>query len=111
MSLLDTYRAGQEVLGDGVGDFIPWLGIVGKVAGGALGGKDDKGGDKPAAAKASDVAAQVKQALEDDRRRREDEQRKAQQEKIEADVRSLRTILVVLGIGGAGIATWALLKK
>lgn len=119
MSLLDTYRIGQQVLGLDVGDLVPWLGVVGKVAGGAAGGMipglpSAAGGQQaPAAAqqKQPNVAEQVKRVLEDESRRREDEQRRAQQEKIDADVRSLKTVLIVLGIGGAGIATLALLRR
>ena len=38
MSIKSTYRHGREVLGADVGSFVPWLGIVGKLAGGLTGG-------------------------------------------------------------------------
>lgn len=119
MKILDTYREGADILGVNAGDFLPWLGIVGKVAGGAAGGGGGMFGmptsqqpaqqpaqqqPQTAQQKQVDVAAQVKQALEDERRRQ-------RQEKTEADLRALKTVGIVVGIGGVGLVTWALLRR
>lgn len=37
MSLFDTYRDGAEILGISAGSFVPWLNLVGNVAGGIVG--------------------------------------------------------------------------
>ena len=108
MSIFKLYEEGADVLGDGIDSFLPWLGVVGKVAGG-LGGSSDKKDEKKSEDKKPtipvvDVAAQVRQALDDERKRQ-------QQEKLDADVRSMRTVMIVAGLGVAGFATWALLKR
>lgn len=112
MSIRELYDEGLDILGDGIGDFVPWLGIVGKVAGGALGGsdkKDEKKSDEKKSAPAAavpqvDVAAQVRQVLDDERKRQ-------QQEKLVANVRNMQVATVAVGLGVAGIAAWMILRK
>jgi hypothetical protein len=83
---------GVDVLGAGlgVGDFVPWLNIVGKVAGGLGGGGDDK-----AKADAATAIA-IKKALEE-------QAAKQAREKAEAEARTTRMILYgVLGVTAVG---------
>lgn len=78
------------VLGLGVGDFVPWLNIVGKVAGGVGGGGDDKAKSDAATALA------IKKALEE-------QEAKRAREKAEAEARTTRMILYgVLGVTAVG---------
>ena len=46
---MKNYYVGADVLGEGIGDFVPWLGIVGKVAGGLTGGGGDSKSSNPLA--------------------------------------------------------------
>lgn len=88
------YGAGLDILGAGVGDFVPWLGMVGNLAGGLLGGGGDKGGGADAQKKA------IEEALA--------------KAKAEQDAARTRTLLyVTLGavmVGGLGVAVYAARK-
>lgn len=71
MSVYKKYMYGADVLGEGIESFVPWLGIVGKVAGGLTGGG---GGSNPLASttggKASsggDTQKAVQEALAQER--------------------------------------------
>ena len=87
-----AYSHGLDVLGLGVGDFVPWLNVVGKVAGGLTGG----GGDDKDKQKAATEEA-IKRALEQERL-------KQAAAKAEHDAAVTRWILVgtvgVVGLGG-----------
>lgn len=113
---LSAYRLGTEVLGDGIGDFVPWLGVVGKIAGGAGSiasasdkKKDDKS-DKKDDKKTSEgnSAAAIKQAFAEERMRQETEKAK------DAASRS-NMILVGVGVvavsGVMGLLAWLIAKK
>lgn len=100
-ALARRYEDGLDALiGVDVGDFVPWLNVVSKVAGG-IGSSASDSSKKP-------VADQVKEALEKERQ-------KQATEKAEADARSTRTILFVvlslLGLVVVGGGTYALLRK
>jgi len=89
------------VLGLGVGDFVPWLNVVGKVAGGLTGG----GGDDKDKSKAATEEA-IKKALEQERM-------KQQAAAAAAQAATMRAILFgTLGaVGVGGILFFALRKK
>jgi hypothetical protein len=53
---MNAYNRGLDILGDGVGDFVPWLGIVGKLVGGSSGGADDAAKKALAAQQAAALA-------------------------------------------------------
>jgi hypothetical protein len=83
---MTAYEAGTDVLGDGVnvGDFIPWLGLVGKVVGSVTGSSSPN--DK-ALKEAADKAA--KEAL-------------AKQQAQAAAARNQLIMVAVLGAVGLG---------
>lgn len=98
-----TYEYGMDVLGDGVGigDFVPWLGLASKVAGGLLGGggggasSDDK-------VKASAAAAAAQKKAEEARKKAEDAEA-ARKKAEEAAAKAKTTLYLVLG--GVGFVT------
>ena len=96
-----AYQKGLDVLGLGVGDFVPWLGVVSKAVGGLTGsGGDDKDKSKAATEEA------IKKALEQERV-------KQQAAKAEAQAATMRMVLFgTLGaVGVGGILFFALRKK
>lgn len=95
-----TYDAGLDVLGLGVGDFVPWLNVVGKVAGGLAGGSGD---DKDKQKAATDEA--IKKALEQERL-------KQAAAKAEHDAAVTRWILIgTIGVAGIGTTLALLLGR
>jgi len=102
---MSAYKRGLEVLGDGVGDFLPFLNIVGKVAGGAgglTGGGSPAGGAAKSEPSKADVEAAVQKAIEQDRAK---QARAKEVAKAEASAKTTQLLLVsilgVLGLGGA----------
>lgn len=88
MKWREFYKNGTEILGLGVGDFVPWLKVVGNVAGGLAGG--DQGASK------ADQEKAIQKALEQERI-------KQQAAKAEADAARTRSILYgVIGAVGVG---------
>jgi hypothetical protein len=100
-----SYNDGVDVLGVGVGDFLPYLNIISSVAGiaggaggagGLMGGKKDAAQTTPAASGAS-AAQQIQQALEQERQRQAFA-------KMQTDAANNRMLLFgALGLGGLGI--------
>jgi len=86
---MSTYEAGLDVLGagGGIGDFVPWLGVVGKLLGGGGGGSES--------GKSSEDA--IRRALEEERQRQA-------MEKARADAQRTQMIMFgglgLLGLGG-----------
>jgi hypothetical protein len=99
MGLREKHEAGLDVLGAGLGlsDFVPWLGAVGKIAGGLTGGGSDTS-TKDAIAKA--VAA---------------EKQKQEIAKAQAEAAKTRAILYValgvVGVAGLGTAMYFITRK
>lgn len=109
--LREQHEAGLDVLGGsslGITDFVPWLGAVGKIAGGLLGGSDDKKTATGTASTTSNDAATklaVAQALAAQKQR--DAEAKA-----EADAKRSWAILYgVLGALGVGATVYVVTKK
>lgn len=96
-----TYEAGLDVLGLGVGDFVPWLNVVGKVAGGLTGG----GGDDKEKQKAATEEA-IKRALEQERLKQA-----AAKAEHDAAVTRWTLIGVVGAVGLGGLALLAFGRK
>lgn len=98
MSLFDTHEAGLDILGGmGVGDFVPWLGVVGKLAGGLAGGSD--GGSSPEAQKAA-----VQKAVEA-------QKQKEALAKAQSDAARTKALLYgTVGVLGAGLLTFTVMK-
>jgi hypothetical protein len=98
MSLFDTHEAGLDILGGvGIGDFVPWLGVVGKLAGGLAGGSD--GGSSPEAQKAA-----VQKAIEA-------QKQKEALVKAQADAARNKALLYgTVGVLGAGLLTFTVMK-
>jgi len=103
MSLFDTHEAGMDILGGvGIGDFVPWLGLVGNIAGGlggALGGGAAGGKTSPEAQKAA-----IQKAVEEQRRQ-------AALAKAQADAARNKALLYgTIGVLGAGLLTFTVMK-
>lgn len=101
--LLRRYSEGLDALaGEGVnvGDFIPWLNVVGKVLGAA-----GQGG-----AQTQQQPSQMQQMQM--MKMQQEQQARA---KAEADAAKTRllvySVLGVLGLGGAGLATYLIVRK
>ena len=94
MSLFDTHEAGMDVLGGvGVGDFVPWLGVVGKLAGGLAGG--GSADDQKAAVQKAVEAQKQKEALA----------------KAQAEASRNKALLYgTVGVLGAGLLTVLIMK-
>jgi len=108
-----SYNDGVDVLGEGIGDFLPWLNIVSSVAGGAMGGggagglmggKKDAAKTTPAASGASS-AQQIQQAIEQERQRQAFA-------KMQTDAANNRMLLFgALGLGGLGILALLITRR
>ena len=99
MSFRDTHEAGMDILGAGgvtAGDFVPWLGMVGKLAGGLAGGSD---GASPEAQKAAVQKAVAEQ------------KQKEALAKAQADASRNKALLYgTVGALGAGLLTVVVMK-
>lgn len=92
----DTHEAGMDILGGvSAADFVPWLGVVGKIAGGLAGA----GGPSP-----EDQKAAIQKAVEE-------QKRKEALAKAQADAARAKALLYVIGgVLGAGLLTFAVIK-
>jgi hypothetical protein len=105
-----SYNDGVDVLGVGVGDFLPYLNIISSVAGvagGATGGKKDAAKMTPAASGASgaSTAQQIQQAIEQERNRQSIA-------KMQRDAENNRLLLFgALGLGGLGILALLITRR
>ena len=113
---MSRYSDGADVLGEGVGDFLPWLNIVSSVAGGAMGGggagglmggKKDASKTAPAASTTSNAPAaqQIQQAIEQERNRQSIA-------KMQRDAENNKMLLFgALGLGGLGILALLITRR
>lgn len=102
-----TKEGDDDVVGDvGVGDFVPWLGLVSKVAAGVGQKVEESSASKKKGASSPEEA--VQRALEKER----DRQR---QEKMASETNTLKWLLFgilgLLGIGGAALTIRAITRK
>jgi hypothetical protein len=89
-----------DVLGVGLGDFVPWLNVVSSAAGALTGGGDK---DKKAAQEAQ--AAAIKKALEEEKVRRA-------KEAAEAKARTMQLVLFgFLGLTVVGTGAYLLARR
>lgn len=101
-----SYDEGLDVLGAGlgIGDFVPWLNVVGKVAGGIASVATGDSG-KGAAQAPQTQAFQQKETQDAIRRALEKERERQAAEKARADAAATRNLVYVLlgvvGVGGA----------
>lgn len=96
----DAYDHGLDVLGQGVGDFVPWLGVVGKVMGGLAGGTGATGAQSAEAQKAA-----IEKALAEERMRQA-------AAKAAADAARARMIAYgVAGVVGIGAIVFLLRRR
>jgi hypothetical protein len=96
---MKAHALGMQVLGDGVMDFVPWLGTVSKMFTG--GGSGAQATQAPGLASSS-LAAQeaARRVIEEERLRR-----------AEADAAKMRVVVYgLIGALGVGAAVWVLKK-
>ena len=100
-----SYNDGVDVLGEGIADFVPWLGIVSSVAGGAMGGGKKDAAKTSSTSSGASVAQQVQQALEQERQRQAFA-------KMQTDAANNRMLLFgALGLGGLGILALLITRR
>jgi hypothetical protein len=100
-----SYKHGMDVLGDGIESFLPWLGVVSKVATGAMGAASKGKGGGAAGGTAAPSGPSMQQMME------QEHQRQAL-EKAQADAATTKMLLFgAIGLVVVGGLTFVIARK